>query len=434
MIDAILEQLKNKRILILGFGKEGKSSLRFIVKHELSKQIGIADLNPIDANELHANMDISIYCGQNYLDAIAKYDIILKTPGIKTDQLKLHPKQLLSSQTDLFLQAFHQQTIGITGTKGKSTTTSLVHHILVTAGKNCLITGNIGIPCFDSVSSVKPHTWVVFELSAHQLEHIHRSPHIAVLLNLFEEHLDHFGSIEAYFHAKKNIYAKAGETDILIAHKSLQQMTESFTGKTLFFPMEMFSINAANPLPGSHNLLNIQAAILCATEAGIPVQESLASLQSFRPLPHRLEYIGQFDGVKFYNDSIATITEATILALQTLDQVDWLLLGGFDRGINYMPLAEQLLSHPIQHILVTGKAGMRMMHLLQDNGYQGNLHTFKTLREAFEMMAEQSQPGEVCLLSPAAASYDSYKNFEQRGAMFAELSRNFKRKRSSQGA
>lgn len=430
MIDVILEQLKNKRILILGFGKEGKSSLRFIIKHALSTQIGIADLSPIDANELPANMDISIYSGQHYLNAIAKYDIILKTPGIKTDQFKLHPDQLLSSQTDLFLQAFHQQTIGITGTKGKSTTTSLVHHILVSAGKDSLITGNIGIPCFDSVASIKPNTLVVFELSAHQLEHIHRSPHIAVLLNLFEEHLDHFGSKEAYFQAKKNIYAKADETDILIAHKSLQQMAAGFTGKTLFFPTEIFSIDASNPLPGSHNLLNIQAAILCATEAGIPVHASMAALQSFRPLPHRLEYIGQFDGVKFYNDSIATIAEATVLALQTLEKVDWLLLGGFDRGINYMPLAEQLLSHPIQHILVTGKAGMRMMQLLQKNGYQGDLYTFDTLRDAFELMEELSHPGEVCLLSPAAASYDIYKNFEHRGTMFVELSRSFNRKRS----
>lgn len=429
MIDVILEQLKNKRILILGFGKEGKSSLQFIIKHALSTQIGIADLSPIEANELPAGMDISIYSGQHYLDAIAKYDIILKTPGIKTDQFKLHPDQLLSSQTDLFLQAFHQQTIGITGTKGKSTTTSLVHHILDSAGKDCLITGNIGIPCFDSVASIKPNSLVVFELSAHQLEHIRRSPHIAVLLNLFEEHLDHFGSKEAYFQAKKNIYSKAGEKDILITHKSLQQLAAGFTGKTLFFPTEIFSIDASNPLPGSHNQLNIQAAILCATEAGIPVQASLASLQSFRPLPHRLEYIGQFDGVKFYNDSIATIAEATILALQTLEKVDWLLLGGFDRGINYMPLVEHLLSHPIQHILVTGKAGMRMMQLLQDNGYQGNLCTFKAMPEAFEMMEKQSQTGDVCLLSPAAASYDSYKNFEHRGTIFAELSRSFKRKR-----
>lgn len=427
MKEIIFEQLKNKRILILGFGKEGKSSLQFILKNKLSNSIGITDMHPINSHELASGSAIKKYCGPNYLDAIQHYEIILKAPGIKTSHLKLQSGQILSSQTDLFLRAFHQQTIGITGSKGKSTTSSLIFHLLQSTGKDCLITGNIGTPCFDSIEAINPQTIIVFELSAHQLEHLHRSPHIAVLLNLFEEHLDHFNSKEAYFFAKKNIFSKGTDKDILIIHSDLKQFAEDYSGALQYFPSALFKSVLHTPLTGNHNLLNTQAALLAVHAAGIPIDESIKHIQSFRPLPHRLEFLGCFDEVFFHNDSIATIPEASILAIQSLKKVDWLILGGFDRGINYDKLVAHLLEHPVRNIMFTGLAGARIRQQLVKAGYQGSLNNFETLEEAFDILKKGCKSGDVCLLSPAAASYDKYRNFEHRGDLFRQLAQNFKR-------
>ena len=416
----------------MGFGREGKSSLAFIRKFMPHAEIGIADKNESAFENISFNpqnpvnpYNPRLYSGDNYFDAVNDYDIVLKTPGISLKDKDIDFSKI-TSQTDLFLEEFHNQIIGVTGTKGKSTTSTLIFHLLKESGKDVILAGNIGVPIFDIIEKINNKSIIVFELSAHQLQFIHRSPHIGILLNVFEEHLDHFGTFEAYRDAKLNIISKMGECDWAVTNNEFCYEAEKMMIHALNYQYYDFDVNWASvPLKGEHNRLNVKAA-LCAIHAfGINVEEVMPHLCSFKPLEHRQELVDTFNGVTFYNDSISTIPQAAIAALQTVKNVTFLLLGGFDREIDYTPLIKYLVENPVKHILYTGKAGQRMCDMLQKVGYQGDMKNFKDLHEAFEIIKSLSENGDVCLLSPAAASYDQYKNFEERGRVFKELARDF---------
>ena len=451
--DLILNRLRGKRILILGFGREGKSTLRFLNKYLPDAVVAVADKNAMEGVQ---------HFGTGYLEAMYDYDIVIKTPGISL--LGFDTKGVeITSQTDLFLSQFHAQTIGITGTKGKSTTTSLIYHLLKSSGRDAILTGNIGIPCFDIMEDIKPDSIVVYELSAHQLEYVHNSPRVGVLLNIFEEHLDHFGTMSRYAAAKLNIMRYMGEDDTAVIHETLmEEAWRLFVNNIVFslFDTDELIDRTALPLIGEHNLLNVKAALLACYAYGVDMRELIPYLYTFKPLEHRLEPVGTFGGVTFVNDSISTIPQAAISACEALGHVDFLLLGGFDRGIDYQPLVDYLKTNPVPHLLFTGKAGERMMQLLDGfNFVESSISTgsttcvsakdpepvegptqkakvpepvegpslfyYATMEEAFAYMAAHAKPGNVCLLSPAASSYDQYKNFEERGAKFKQLATAF---------
>lgn len=426
-INSIFKRLRGKRILILGFGREGKSSLAFIRKYLPHAEVGVADKNVDAMRDINDGKfkPVTIYAGENYLDAVKDYDIVLKTPGISLRDRDMDLSKI-TSQTDLFLEEFHKQIIGVTGTKGKSTTSSLIYHLLKESGRDAILAGNIGIPVFDIIENVNNNTIVVFELSAHQLQFIHRSPHIGILLNVFEEHLDHFGTFNAYRDAKFNIIRMMGDNDWAVVNDEFCYDAAKLMVHSLNYQYYGFDVDwDAVPLKGDHNHLNVMAA-LCAIHAyGVSIDEVIPYLYTFRPLEHRQEFVGTFHGVTFYNDSISTIPQAAIAAVRTIHNVTFLLLGGYDREIDYAPLICFLVANPLEHILYTGKAGCRMAEMLQDAGYQGDMKNFKDLYEAFEIIRSKSKNGDVCLLSPAAASYDQYKNFEERGRIFKELARAF---------
>ena len=450
MFELILNRLRNKRILILGFGREGRSTLAFLQKHLPDAVVGVADKNEMEGVQ---------YFGTGYLDAIYDYDIVIKTPGISLKDFDTKGVEI-TSQTDLFFNQFRKQTIGISGTKGKSTTTSLIYHLLKSTGRDAILTGNIGIPCFDVMDDIKPESIVVYELSAHQLEYVHNSPRVGVLLNVFEEHLDHFGTMERYKQAKLNLLRFMGEDDTAVIHDSLLndaiRVIASGAKQSRVFNLYDFDNlidREALPLKGDHNLLNVKAALLACDAYGVDWRELVPHLYTFKPLEHRLERVGTFGGVTFVNDSISTIPQAAISACQALQRVDFLLLGGFDRGIDYQPLADFLWQNPVPHLLFTGKAGERMMDLIkgfvgcrefagieipdeigssfQDFASNGvkvpepaegpTLTYYASMEEAFDYISSHAKPGDVVLLSPAASSYDQYKNFEERGAKFKAL-------------
>ena len=415
MFDLILNRLQGKRLLILGFGREGRSTLRFLNHYLPEAEVAVADKN---------EMEGVTHFGDHYLDAMRQYDIVIKTPGISLKDVDTYGLDI-TSQTDLFLSQFHAQTIGISGTKGKSTTTSLIYHLLKSSGRDAILTGNIGIPCFDVMEDIKSDSIVVYELSAHQLEFVHNSPRVGVLLNVFEEHLDHFGTFGRYKSAKFNLLRFMGEEDTAVIHESLlNDALDLFVNNVVFSLFDFSDLidETALPILGEHNLLNVKAALLACSAYGVDYRELIPHLYTFKPLEHRLEPVGTFGDVTFVNDSISTIPQATIAACETLQKVDFLLLGGFDRDIDYSPLADYLKGHPIPHLLFTGKAGERMMSLIDG---RPALYFYATMEEAFAYIAAHAKPGDVCLLSPAASSYDQYKNFEERGRKFKELAARF---------
>ena len=416
MFDLILNRLRGKRILILGFGREGKSSLAFLKKYLPDAQVAVADKNPMEG---------VTHSGENYLQSVYDYDIVIKTPGISLKDFDVKGVEI-TSQTDLFLSQFHGQTIGISGTKGKSTTTSLIYHLLKELGRDAILTGNIGIPCFDIMEQIHEDSIVVYELSAHQLEYVHNSPRVGVLLNVFEEHLDHFGTFERYKQAKFNLLRYMGADDYAVVHDSLLMETLALGVNNVTFSRMDFEFDeGALPILGPHNLLNAKAALCACAAYGIDVREVIPHLYTFKPLEHRLEPVGTYGSVSFVNDSISTIPQAAIAACQTLGKVDFLLLGGFDRDIDYTPLVDYMMEHPVQHLLFTGKAGERMMQLMKARGVASELVVYHTMEEAFDYLISHTTPGDVCLLSPAASSYDQYKNFEERGRKFKQLAQAF---------
>ena len=421
MFEKILNRLRGRRVLILGFGREGKSTWAFLHKYLPELEVGVADKNASAFSGLTPGPLLRLHSGEDYLEAIPHYEVVVKTPGISLKDFDVQGVEI-TSQTDLFLSQFHNQTIGISGTKGKSTTTSLIYHLLKASGRDAILTGNIGIPCFDVMERIGSGSIVVYELSAHQLEYVHNSPKVGVLLNVFEEHLDHFGTFERYKEAKFNLLRFMGEDDFAVVHESLMMETlELGVNNVVFSRMDFDLDEEALPVLGAHNLMNVRAA-LCAVDAyGIDPNEVIPHLYSFKPLEHRLERVGTFHGVTYINDSISTIPQATIAACETLRRVDFLLLGGSDREIDYRPLVDYLMEHPVPHLLFTGKAGERMMQLMQSAHVPGNYQIYHSMEEAFEYLKLHAKSGDVCLLSPAASSYDQYKNFEERGRKFKEL-------------
>ena len=202
----IKEQTDGKTVCILGFGREGKSTYKILKKYCSPASIAIADLNPVDRSANELPDDVKLICGEDYQKSLDDFDMVFKSPGIVLEKQPEELKCEITSETQIFFSVYREQIIGITGTKGKSTVTSLIYHILRESGKDCRIAGNIGIPVFDIAEDISEETIIVCELSCHQLEYMTVSPAKAVFLNLFEEHLDHYGTLENYYNAKKNIY------------------------------------------------------------------------------------------------------------------------------------------------------------------------------------------------------------------------------------
>ena len=427
MIDSICRRLNGKRILIAGFGREGKSTLHFLQKYMPDAIVGIADRNESAFQDVDKER-YSLYFGDDYLKASSDYDVVIKTPGISVKDVDINFSKI-TSQTDLFLEAYHNQVIGITGTKGKSTTSTLIYHLLKESGNNVILAGNIGIPILDCVDDINERTIVVYELSAHQLQFINKSPHVGILLNVFEEHLDHFGTFEKYKEAKINVLRYMSDGDFAVVNQSIANGQQSTVVHCIDFEnadFEDYDINWDEiPLLGEHNRRNVKAALCACKSYGLSLESLVPHLYTFKSLEHRQEYVGIFKGVKFYNDSISTIPQATIAALKTIKNVNFLLLGGFDRGIDYEPLVTYLKENVLPYILITGQAGQTIKGKLVAAGYNGNILEYTDMQSAFEIIRELAKSGDVCLLSPAAASYDRYKNFEERGRVFKDLANKF---------
>lgn len=438
-----------KSIAFLGFGREGRSTYKLFRSVFPYKTFTIIDENDDIRNDdtLKNDSRLLFITGKGCMQSINSFDVAIKSPGIPSNSLPVVLDRVhLTSQTDIFLQCYGHQCIGITGTKGKSTTSSLIYHILKNAGLNTMLVGNIGIPPFDCINDITPGSIIVLELSSHQLEYISHAPHIAVLLNLFQEHLDHYYTYEEYKSAKFNIGKYQGVDDYFIYNKDnealgiLLEKSDKLVHKAISFSLDtdtdaalrmknkwvelqingeiikLYDTSNSQPLKGHHNLYNIMAASASCYLAEVTTGQIESGIRTFKGLEHRIEEVGYYEDIFWYNDSIATIPEATIEAIKTLQTVDTLILGGFDRGIDYGILYPFLLTSGISNIIFVGDAGTRMMNEFSEYGSKAiNFMEASDYKQVVEMAKKVTCKGKICLLSPAAASYDMFKNFEERG-------------------
>lgn len=410
---ALIKLLKSHKIAILGYGREGQSTHKLIKSLLPEKEVLIAD-------------DKSLMADCTLQDPrLENYTLYIKTPGISMKKLQALDRNKITSQTDIFLQLYSAQTIGITGTKGKSTTSNLVYKILADQGFDVLLAGNIGLPLLEIIPNIKEDTIIVAELSAHQLEFVHYSPKVSVLLNLFEEHLDHFENYEQYKNAKYNIATKQRKNDVFIFNKNSKEIKVLLEKTPLQSRQKPFSKEEAtieaNYLKGEHNQMNILSAILASQEFGAKKEEAETTAKNFQPLAHRLEYVGEKNGVTYYNDSISTIPQATIEALKALKKVQTLILGGMDRGIDYSPIVEQIGEFEVKNIAFVGQAGRRIYKEMKEKANNYNCLLSDDYKEIVSWCKANTQKEKICLLSPAASSYDMFTNFEHRGEVFKQL-------------
>ena len=418
----IIDFLKDKSILILGYGREGKSALEFVQANLPSANYAVASQEELQIDNVHT------YWGDDYLDACKEYDVVIKSPGVVIkDFLDDEQKAKITSLTDLFVRFSKNPIIGITGTKGKSTTSSLIYHILHNSNRDSILVGNIGKPCFDVIDDINPETIIVFEMSSHQLEFIQASPHIALLLNICEEHFDHYTTPEGYFEAKKNIFRHQGPDDVLIYGDIFQHASHEEIDA---LPMQKINIYHDINIPrksiktnliGEHNYYDILAAAAACEACGVTEDEILKAVESFHGLPHRLEYVGDFKGIKFYNDSIATAQEAVVNAIKAIGNVDTIILGGMDRGLDYHVLVEFIRTTTIRNVLLLPNTVESFERIFNEAPHSQVLMPVENMEAAVKTAFQVTAEGHTCLLSPAAASYGFYKNFEERGKDFCRL-------------
>ena len=438
-IEFIKQYTENKSVCILGFGREGKSTYRIISQYCSPASIAIADLNPVDPAANSLPESVKLVCGKDYQKSLNDFDIVFKSPGIVLEKSPAELECLISCETQVFFEVFRDQIIGITGTKGKSTVTSLIYHILKESGKDCRIAGNIGIPVFDIAEDMGAETVVVCELSCHQLEYMSVSPATAVFLNLYEEHLDHYGSMENYYNAKKNIYLHQQPGDTLLCNLAI---------KPDGIPSDIVTVSADEPcadmfvsggfvtrsgaenyhiptdsikLLGIHNHYNIAIAWEICRKYVTETQFTSA-LCSFNPLAHRLEFVDTVRGIRWYDDSISTACATAIEALKSVPSPGTILIGGMDRGIDYTSLVDFLKTFPV-NVICMEASGKRVYDMIQeaDFGDINRIHYVPHLADAVSLAAEITPEGKSCVLSPAAASYGIFKNFEERGDAFKKL-------------
>ena len=387
--------------------------------------------------------------GPDYLDHLDGAGVIFRTPGLRPDVPQIERAvaagAVLTSEMEAFLELCPCRMIAVTGSDGKTTTTTIIAGLLKAAGYRTFVGGNIGRPLLCQVDDIRPDDMVVLELSSFQLMTVRQSPGIAVVTNLAPNHLDVHKDMDEYVNAKRNIFAYQDECDRLVLNAD-NEITAGFARESRA-PVTLFSRRKAveggvylrdrtvmcsgRPvltagdilLPGLHNLENYMAAI-AAVDGLVPDEVIREYARTFGGVAHRIELVRELDGVRYYNDSIASSPSRTIAGLRSFDQKVILIAGGYDKHIPYDVLGPEITAH-VKTLLLTGDTAekIRAAALAAPDYREGRpaIRDCADLREAVERARELAQPGDVVIMSPASASFDRFRNFEERGDTFKRI-------------
>ena len=445
-------ELKNKRVLVVGLGKSGKSAALFL--RDRVAQVTVSDSRSAEAlaGEIPALLDagVMVETGGHGLLTFRRQDLIVVSPGVPYDTPELKQVRAFGlpiiGELELASRFLQGQVVAITGSNGKTTTTALLGKIFADAGGPTLVGGNIGTPVIDLIPQSTPQTTSVLEVSSFQLETVEQfRPHIAVVLNITQDHLDRHGSFENYAAMKARITSQQTADDffVLNAEDKPTQMLAArtkaqvfwFSGRraikqgafvhgesVVFLPREGAKPEpvmplAEIPLKGAHNVENVLAAVCAARLGGVSAESIRASVASFKAVEHRLEFVATVRGVQYFNDSKATNVDATKKALEAFPGGVHLILGGKDKNSDYTELAN-LLRARVKIVYTIGSAAEKIERHLAG---VVKIVSAGTLDAAVRQAAQVAVSGDVVLLAPACASFDQFTGYEQRGRVFKDL-------------
>jgi UDP-N-acetylmuramoylalanine--D-glutamate ligase len=445
-------ELKGKKVLVVGLGKSGLAAALFLRRR--GAQVTVSDIRSAEAlaKYIPALLEegINVEAGGHGLLTFRRQDLIVVSPGVPLDTPELVQVRNFGlpiiGELELAARFLKGRILAITGSNGKTTTTTLAGEILQAAGVPTLVAGNIGVPVISLVDDSTDDSWSVLEVSSFQLETTQQfHPRIAVILNITPDHLDRHGTFENYALAKERIFAAQDENDFVVLNADNARAAESSSrskakvywfslerevpcgawvdgGHILFrdaadAPVETVMLLSGIPLKGEHNVENVLAAVCASRLAGAPADAIRRAVENFKAVEHRLEYVATINGVEFYNDSKATNVDATAKAVAAFPGGIHLILGGKDKGSDYTLLSELLRSR-VKAVYTIGSAAEKIESHLRG---VVPIQACETLERAVTTAAAAAHPGDIVLLAPACSSFDQFESYEHRGRIFKEL-------------
>lgn len=442
--------LKNKNVAVLGFGIEGKDLATYL--SEKGANVTIHDIKEKKDLETQGFEKFNFVCGKDYLNGLENYDVVFRSPGIYRYKKELVAAEnkgiIISSATKLFFEKCKGKIIGITGTKGKGTTANLIYQSLINKGKDAYLLGNIGEPFLGKLDVINNDTWVVIELSSFQLIDLKKSPHIAIVLNITQDHLDWHKDLSEYIGSKKNIVLHQEPNDFSVIsydYETSKIFSKLGKGKKYFFSRKRkvkgsfienddIKVNIEDSelivasrgeliLKGSHILENVTASVCASFLAGADLSSIKKAITQFKGYEHRLEFVTKVSGVEYYNDSAATGPHSVIAAVECFDKPITLIMGGFDKGLSYYQFAKDLaINGNVKNIILIGDISNKLKRLLKQSKFQGNIINLEksSMRVVVKKAKKLTEKGGIVLLSPASSSFDMFENYKDRGDKFKQ--------------
>lgn len=451
--------LDSKKVAIIGMGVSNLPLLDYF--YNKNAKVTVFDKNT-PSDEIMEKINkyrYEVEIGEYNLSRLNGFDIVFRSPSVLPTREELvtaaNKGAIITSEIEMVLKLAPCKIIGVTGTEGKTTTTSIIYEILKSSGKNCFLGGNIGKPIFTEIKNMKPEDIVVLELSSFQLMGMEVSPDISVVTNMYPDHLNIHSSYEEYQQAKKNIFLHQNENGVVILNydneitrkfanevksnlvyfSSLQKLKNGYVYDRKDETIKRYANGKSEnilkkqeiKLRGIHNYENICAA-LAATALIVDEKSQIKAIKEFNGVEHRLEFVRELNGVKYYNDSIGTSPASTIAGLNAFDENIILLAGGSDKGLDYTEIGETI-AKKVRVLLLTGPTAEKIENATKLAMNKAGKETVeiihcKDLQEAVSTANEKAKSGEIVLMSPASASFDAFKNFIERGIKFKEFVNN----------
>lgn len=453
------EYIRFRKVAVIGLGVSNLPLLDYL--YEKKAQVTVFDERTIDEIPQNIITKINAYefkysFGKSCLEKLKGFNIIFRSPSCLPTRKELQEEEdrgaIITTEVEMLMEMCPCKIIGVTGSDGKTTTTSMINAILKKAGYNTFLGGNIGTPLFTKLPEIKPDDIVVLELSSFQLMNMQVSPDIAVITNITPNHLNIHKDYQEYIDAKKNIFKNQDENGILILNYDndiTRSCAKEAKGKVIFFSSKekldngfivdeeiikecedkvrkhILNTNEVI-LRGNHNFQNIATA-LAATKTLVDTETAVQAIKEFKPVEHRIEFIREIDGVKWYNDSASSSPTRTLSGINAFKENIILIAGGYDKNLDYEPLAKPVLDK-VSTLILIGQTAEKIFDAVKNEADKQNkkidIYMCDSLEQTIDIAKKTSKKGDVVLFSPASASFDMFKNFADRGEKFKNLVNN----------